>query len=208
MPESRALAAMEAALASGFPQVAVAAIDWEALRSLHESRRPRPLTSRLGSRGRSAERPVDKQGKEDLRARLAAAPHKERRDIIQTFVRTTVARVLGVRNPDSIDADKGLFEMGLDSLMSIDLKTRLEVGAGHSLPSALIFDSADITALTEYLAQDMLGDPDEGLSESQLAFVAQARANPERVSESLADLSDEQVDALLHEMLREKETAS
>ena len=206
MPAAKALDAMEAALASGLPQVAVAAIDWETLRSLHESRHSRALTSRLGSRGRAAAPALDKQGPEDLRARLAAAPQREQRDIVQTFVRTSVARVLGVRNPDRIDADKGLFEMGLDSLMSIDLKTRLEIGAGHPLPSALVFNSSSIAALTEYLAQDILGDAGEGQLQGQ--FVTRTRAKPEGTSDRLADLSDEQVDALLHEMLRERETTS
>jgi acyl carrier protein len=86
---------------------------------------------------------------------LSAVSESERRGILEGFVRSAVARVLGVRNPDSIDPNKGLFEMGLDSLMSIDLKTRLANGAGHSLPSTLAFNYPSIAALTGFLAQDM-----------------------------------------------------
>ncbi|MBZ5569146.1 MAG: acyltransferase domain-containing protein [Acidobacteriia bacterium] len=211
MPSSKALEAMEAALISGLPQVAVAAIDWETFRSLHESRRPRALTSRLGSQGKRTAPPVGKEGTRDLRSRLSAAAQTERRGILQTFVRAAIARVLGIRNPDSIDPDKGLFEMGLDSLMSIDLKTRLEIGAGHPLPSTLIFNYPSISALTEYLAEDLLGRADQASSESRAEPIPET--GPEGVGETiqpreasrmpdgLDGLSDDQVDDLLKEML-------
>jgi myxalamid-type polyketide synthase MxaE and MxaD len=151
----KALAIMEAVVAVGLPQAAIAAIHWENLRSLHESDRPRPLIQGLTSVVKGGPASAGNAGAGDLRARLSDASESERPGILEAFVRSAVARVLGVRNPDSIDAHKGLFEMGLDSLMSIDLKTRLANGAGHSLPSTLAFNYPSIAALTEFLAQDM-----------------------------------------------------
>jgi|CZKZ01.1.fsa_nt_gi acyl transferase domain-containing protein/acyl carrier protein len=151
----KALATMESVVAAGLPQAAIAAIHWENLRSLHESERPRPLIQGLTSAAKGAPASAGNAGAGDLRARLSAASESERLGILEAFVRSAVARVLGVRNPESIDARKGLFEMGLDSLMSIDLKTRLANGAGHSLPSTLAFNYPSIAALTGFLAQDM-----------------------------------------------------
>jgi acyl carrier protein len=146
---------MEAVVAAGLPQAAIAAIHWENLRSLHELQRSRPLIQGLASAAKGVPVSASSAGAVDLRARLSAASESERPGILEAFVRGAVARVLGVRNPDSIDSYKGLFEMGLDSLMSIDLKTRLANGAGHSLPSTLAFNYPSIAALTEFLAQDM-----------------------------------------------------
>jgi myxalamid-type polyketide synthase MxaE and MxaD len=199
LPSSGALRAMEMVLASGLPQVAVAAIDWETLRSLHESRRPRPLTSLLVSRRKATAPAAGKDSAGDLRARLEAAPQKQRRDMLRSFVRATIARVLGVRNPDSIDPDKGLFELGLDSLMSIDLKTRLEIGVGHPLPSTLIFNHPSISALTEYLAAEVLGEPD------RTSPLSGAEPTVEKVTaaaaETTADISEEELAELLRKKL-------
>ncbi len=197
LPTSGALTAMETVLASGLPQAAVAAIDWESLRSLHESRRPRPLTSTLVSRST----PSPAAGKDpgaDLRARLAAAPKRQRPEVLQAFVRATVARVLGVRKPDSLDPDKGLFEMGLDSLMSIDLKTRLEIGVGHPLPSTLLFNHPSVSALSEYLSADVLGKEDRTPPVSRAEPAEKGAAG---VAETTADMSEEELAGLLQQRL-------
>jgi acyl carrier protein len=138
--------------------------------------------------------PAGKSGAPDLRAALAAASESERPGILEAFVRSAVAHVLGVRNPSSIDAHKGLFQMGLDSLMSIDLKTRLANGVGHSLPSTLAFNYPSIAALTEFLAQDML----QAAGESFGGREAGIQGEVDR-------LSEEEVDRLLDEMLTEEE---
>ena len=117
--------------------------------------------------------------------------------MLRTFIRATIARVLGVRNPESIDPDKGFFEMGLDSLMSIDLKTRLEIGVGHSLPSTLVFNYPSISALAEYLGKDMLGHEHETESRSE----STPDRAPEVVAETTADMSEEELAELLQQKL-------
>jgi amino acid adenylation domain-containing protein len=159
MSASDALEAMETAMASGMPQVGIAAIDWEALEMLRNSRRPRPLTSRLVSAGKKASSPRGHMGVEELRARLSAASPREQRDVLVGFLRTAVGRALGIRNPQSIDPDKRLFEMGLDSLMSIDLKSQLERAVGERLPTTLTFNYPTIAAMADYLGERLLGQP-------------------------------------------------
>jgi hypothetical protein len=50
-----------------------------------------------------------------------------------------------------LDIHQGLFEMGMDSLMSVELKTRLEKSIGKPLPSTLTFNYPTIAELTEYI---------------------------------------------------------
>jgi acyl carrier protein len=47
--------------------------------------------------------------------------------------------------------DAGLFDLGMDSLMSVELKRRLERGFGAQLPSTLAFNYPNIRALASYL---------------------------------------------------------
>ncbi len=53
-----------------------------------------------------------------------------------------------------VDAERGFFDMGLDSLMALDLRTRLEAGVGRSLPSTLAFNYPTAVALAAFLDTD------------------------------------------------------
>ena len=46
--------------------------------------------------------------------------------------------------------------MGLDSLMAIELRNRLEYSLGISLPTTLVFEYPNIKNLTEYIATKLL----------------------------------------------------
>ena len=139
-------------------------------------------------------------------ARRAAAPAllaavetgtaADRRARVEAFVRTEVARVLGLSAPGAIDETQGLFDMGLDSLMAIDLKTRLEIGVGQSLPSTLTFNYPTVTALTGFLSRDVLRIVDEP---------APAPAPVEEAPASTLDdgLSEDELEALLRQRLGE-----
>jgi hypothetical protein len=54
----------------------------------------------------------------------------------------------------------GFFEMGMDSLTSVQLKKRLEAGIGRSLPPTIAFNYPTIEKLAVYLARDVFSfDP-------------------------------------------------
>jgi acyl transferase domain-containing protein len=147
--------------------------------------------------------PTDKQ----LRARLSGASAQESRQIIERVVRDAVARVLGIKKPDSMDRDMALLQMGVDSLMSVELRTRLEAVVGERLEPNLIFQHPSITALVDYLAKGVLGKFGTGC---ELADAVPAVAAPVAMTGAGGDpgcvdaLSDAEVDRLLRETLAEK----
>jgi acyl carrier protein len=55
------------------------------------------------------------------------------------------------------DPQKGFFDMGMDSLMVIELKNCLDASLGCSLPPTVVFESPTIKDLAEYLAINVLG---------------------------------------------------
>ncbi|MBP2679105.1 MAG: hypothetical protein H6Q82_2170, partial [Deltaproteobacteria bacterium] len=211
MASARALEALGAVISAGIPQISVASIEWESLRSLYEARRRRPFLARLGS-GRSkfvSVRPrVDRGG---LKDRLKVVQLKDRQEVLLSFVRGEAAKVLGIRKPESLPADQGFFEMGLDSLMAVDLRSRLEAGIGLPLPSTLIFKYPTVGALVNFLAQQASetippgrGEPASIVNPDTSKELPQERMD-NTLPDTVDDLSDGEVDRLLKEMLARKE---
>jgi acyl transferase domain-containing protein/SAM-dependent methyltransferase/acyl carrier protein len=156
MPADLALRALTQLLAGTEAQSIVARIDWDVLRPLHEARRPRPLLSQVG-RASSNSRAVGTQAAKaplSLVKRLEQLAPEARRDQLLDFVRGEVAAVLGLDGVDSLPLERGLFEMGMDSLMSVELGRRLERGVGRSLPSTLTFNYPNVAALAEFLDRE------------------------------------------------------
>src|SRR6185295_5175791 len=92
-----------------------------------------------------------------------------------------------------------LGSLGLDSLMGLEIRNRLEASLGLTLSATMAWTYPTLSALTTHLAQQM----DLPLDETS------AITNPEddRLSEiagRIADLSDEEMEALLMKKLQGK----
>jgi acyl carrier protein len=65
--------------------------------------------------------------------------------------------VLGVPDARGIPSGAGLFELGMDSLMSVELRRRLERASGRRLPSTLTFNFPNVDALAGFLDRELAG---------------------------------------------------
>ncbi len=92
----------------------------------------------------------------DLMRRLSAAPATRRLPVLHAHVESIARRALGVRASKSVDPRQPLHQMGLDSLMSVELRNALAASLGRTLPATLLFDYPTIESLTLYLARDVL----------------------------------------------------
>jgi hypothetical protein len=198
MPISQALDAL-AVLTNGIDaQQMVARIDWSVLKPLHEARRLRPLLSLVGgavpARPAGSVRPTT-----SLAERLASASADMREEILRDFVCNEVAAVLGLEAGAQVPFELGLFEMGMDSLMSVNLKRRLERGVGQALPSTLTFNYPSIKALVAFLVRevaDVSPDGGPGTDTAEWRAVEATRADVDY-------LSDAEVEARLLARLEE-----
>jgi acyl carrier protein len=129
---------------------------------------------------------------------LAGVAGESRRELVIEFLRAEVARALGIVDPWSVDFEQGLFEMGMDSLMSVELSNRLRESLDCQLATTLAFEHPTAAALTDYLAKQVLaladtpreaGAPDE----SELARV--------RLLKDVERLGDDEAERSLAEEL-------
>jgi len=86
-----------------------------------------------------------------LRDRLEATPEAGRTDLVLRLVRGEVAAVLRLAGPAAVAPGRPLKELGLDSLMAVELRNRLATLAGRSLSSTVAFDYPTCRALAEHL---------------------------------------------------------
>ncbi|TSC24498.1 type I polyketide synthase [Corallococcus sp. Z5C101001] len=149
---AQGLQALGALLSSREPDVAVLPIDWSAFAS---RARPRmPLLRRLRDGAPSGGAPAEDTGP-SWRQRWGSTPATERPGFLHTYVRGQVARILRWEPEQPMDAQRGFAEMGMDSLMAVELRNRLQKDLGQPLSAALIFNYPRIEALAQHL-QDVL----------------------------------------------------
>ncbi|HLF25324.1 MAG TPA: beta-ketoacyl synthase N-terminal-like domain-containing protein [Anaerolineae bacterium] len=138
----------------------------------------------------------------DLLRQLHDALPDERQDILIDFVRGHVAAILRLDPSDPLDRRARLMDLGVDSLMAVELRSRLSKGLGltSNLPATLIFDYPTVEAIADYLLHDVLKleeAQDEG-SKKQEARGKEQEAG----SNGIESLSDEEVEALLMQKLQ------
>jgi NAD(P)-dependent dehydrogenase (short-subunit alcohol dehydrogenase family)/acyl carrier protein len=93
-------------------------------------------------------------GERDLPKRLREAPAAERQRMLVQHLQREVQRILGLVEPPPVNT--GFFDLGMDSLMAIELRRRLESELGCSLAATLVMDRPNIERAAEYLAANAL----------------------------------------------------
>ncbi|XVQ15910.1 type I polyketide synthase [Spirillospora sp. CA-255316] len=168
------LARFDAALALGVPVLVPARFDLARIRARAATEEvPAILRGLVRSRGRTAARGADGPV---LARRLAAESADE--SLVLATVRAHIAAVLGHDGPESIDPEKGLLDLGIDSLSAVELRNRLGVTSGLRLPSTLVFDFPTAAAISRHLFGELTGGGEAAL-EKELTRLESALAGTE-----------------------------
>jgi NAD(P)-dependent dehydrogenase (short-subunit alcohol dehydrogenase family)/acyl carrier protein len=167
MPTDQALAALDTALAGGGtpqadgeagtrPVLAPVALDLAALRTLGDALpelyRGLVRTERRAARRTSAPAEIP------LAQRLTGLEAAEQQQLLLDFVREQVGIVLAHPAPRTIDVQRGLLDLGFDSLTAVELRNRLNTATGLRLPSTLVFDHPTTQAVAAYLRGELVGE--------------------------------------------------
>jgi acyl carrier protein len=179
------------------PQVGVMPVDWSIFtRTFRRSSFYEELAPDTAAQPQAV---VTEGAPCELRLRIEEAPPRDRRKLVQQHVLACVRRILDIDDADEIDPREPLTELGLDSLMAVELRGLLSAGLGleRNLPSTLVFDYPSVADLTEFLAADVLR-----LTES--AERPSATAGDASALDAIEQLSDEEVEAFFNERIGRK----
>ncbi len=175
------------------PQIAIADIDWSKLKPAYEARRRRPFFDAIASEPKAeAKKPA--KAKLDILKQLQQTPADDRHEVLLGFIQAQAAKVLGLASPHELAPERGFFEMGMDSLTSVELRRRLETSFAEQLPSTLTFNYPNVAALTNYVATRVL--------RWERAETVQRHGNGAHAASTEEDCSEEELVALLAEKLR------
>jgi SAM-dependent methyltransferase/acyl carrier protein len=141
----------------------------------------------------------------DVRAQLDEAMEDEREGILVHAVRQAIAHVLRI-DPDRLPRDQPLLDLGFDSLMALELRNvlRRSLGLEQKLPATLIFDRPTIAAIAAYLETLLTGAADGDVPVPE-ATAPGGDGAPRLAASAVAELSDDEVEALLIARLSEME---
>ena len=148
------LIAMERLLHDGPVQVAVMPFDIGRWREGNVAAASSPLLARLApDNGRSVAGEGVASGSV-REALLAVEPGRRRRALLETHLRHRVAQVLRLA-PARVDVTKPFRALGLDSLMALELRNRLEADLSLKVSATLVWNHPTVTALVPHLAGRM-----------------------------------------------------
>ncbi len=203
MSEVQALDVLDRTMAGAAPQVVAAPVQWPALLRRFGGRPPAYLAG-FAAPSSVGGAPVDRT--DDLATLIEQAPLQRRRDVVRDAVRRLAARVLALP-PDDVPETTALNELGLDSLMAVELRNLLAATAGvdGAVPTTLVFDYPTIDAIAGYLADDVFGlgacEPVTTGPETSAAARG-AGGSLGSLLDELANLSDEEIERQLAERSR------
>ena len=135
----------EKLLAQSSPQVGVIPVDWD--KFLQQNISSPFFTDFLNSKSKSQ---LPKQESELLQ-KLKRANIEQRPSIMMGHLQAEVAKVLALPSNQLPGLQQGFFDLGMDSLMTVELRNRLETNLEISIPSTVIFEYPTIADLAEYL---------------------------------------------------------
>ncbi len=121
---------------------------------------------------------------EELLPRLRETPAAEREDLILSFLQEEVQAVLSL--PTTPASNVGFFDLGMDSLMAVELRNRVNraLAGSYTAPNTLVFDYPDIASVVAHLV-DEIGDAesDSGGPETGEGAGSEAASAPEAPAE-------------------------
>ncbi len=189
-PSAVALDALESLLLTQSSGLGVLELDWKSLaRFLPSSDAPKfSALARQGADGASD----DDQGL-DIAYLLATQDDTALQHIFGDMLKTEIGEILRV-SADKIDPERSIYDMGLDSLMGVELIVALENRFGIRLPVMALSESPTVNKLAARLIELLRGDQQSNPQDALSSTIGKL------VSDHAAELSESTITEFVDEI--------
>ncbi len=198
---------LEYALQNKSLQLSVLRIDWRLWRGLGITHRVSPRFAHLLQN--TAQSDWQGEGETPSASSLRALPAKRLGEVVARILRDKAGSLLGIA-PEKIPADRGLLEMGLDSLMAVELRNWIEGQLEINLPISSLMRSESFGQLIDTLIAAIAVSATsrvEPIAAGNDSTVTEKPAITEKLAaellEQLPQLGEAEVAQLLSQILRE-----
>ncbi|PYL50027.1 MAG: beta-ketoacyl synthase [Verrucomicrobia bacterium] len=186
------LSIVESSLRAGSAQVAAIRVDWAKWRTFFRGMQGSPLLERIFA----AVEGQDSAGvTSDWRNKIESAALAEKETVIAHAVREVVGSVLRVK-PDTLRDDQPLTDLGLDSLMGVEIENSLEAAIGVALPPTSLMRARTIGQIATLIAGHVGGTAQSATSPPTPPRPTE-QSVPSSIEVDLDALSIEQIGRLL-----------
>lgn len=150
---------LEQAMGSALSRVSALPVDWPRYLTQPHGSWPLFERQRMVSGGPVA---APQSSGPDLRSVLVDVPSGRRIDAISAVIRSRLALVLRLDSTAGLRDEQPFAELGLDSLMAVEMKNDLQASSGISLPANFFFEFPTVRQAAAYLNAKMVGGEDVG----------------------------------------------
>ena len=206
IPPEIALFSLEEVIRQGITQVSVLPITWTQLQAGIPSLANSPFVADLIVGTAKTEKPDTATQKDSLfRQLFSINDPAERQRMLLAKVQAEAARVL--RLPvGKLDVNRCLNQFGMDSLMALELKNRMQAELRIAIPLGTVLSGPSVTDLSNLLLEKLASDsevlkPESGDDNLESSSAAIDSQEAQELLRKLPDLSDEAVDSILSRMV-------
>jgi acyl transferase domain-containing protein/acyl carrier protein len=212
MPAEQALEVLKRLLGQGSIQVVAVPVKWRQYREFYPAGSEPPLLSQLAREEADVPQQADRPGEKGglTSAALLAAEPEERHQLLQSYLSAQVARVLGL-SASKLDLQQPLSNLGLDSLMAVELRNRIAVDLGVKVPVVKFLQGFSVDEAVTQVLDQLTAESSDPLAPVAQVVTQQKehidKGNAEQLLANLDQLSDDKVDALLTDMLADEKVS-
>jgi acyl carrier protein/NADP-dependent 3-hydroxy acid dehydrogenase YdfG len=184
---------VESSLRTGTTQVAAIRVDWAKWRTFFRGMQDNPLLGRIFA---AIETEQAGSATSDWRNRIQSAAPDQKQAVIAQAVREVVGSVLRVK-PDTLRDDQPLTDLGLDSLMGVEIENSLEAAIGVALPPTSLMRARTIGQIATLMMTHLGGSAPATAAASAPATQTVADASTAAGDIDFDALSSEEIDRLI-----------
>ncbi len=197
---------LESFLEANAPQLAAIRVDWAKWRQAFRGLQENPLLERIFAAGVDFEE-SGSGGTADWRSKIDDAAPEERDATILLAVQHLVGSVLRVK-PETLREDQPLTDLGIDSLMGVEIENLIEGSIGVTLPPTSLMRARTTGQIAKLIASHLGGNESPGTAvpaEPDQKVAVEEELDLEEID--LDALSDEDLDNLLDDVPESDEDA-